>query len=135
MRSAACGGGAIIVSCLMTQYKINVTGLVDEAHNQTFYNNLIFIPTFALFYSARTFFAHHRVAPCIKKAILVFGSCAFGIMLTESVFRNLLRPIYKGLQPAIHSFPACAVWVLATYLCASVFALCLKRLPFVKKLL
>lgn len=129
------GGGAIIVSCLMTQYKINVTGLVDEAHVQTFYNNLIFIPTFALFYCARTFFAYHQVPSWIKKAICAFASSAFTVMLTESVFRALLRPVYTKLQPVIHSFPACVVWVLATYLAASTFALCLKHLPFIKKLL
>ena len=119
----------------MTQYKINVTLLSDEAHAQTFYNNLIFIPTFALFYCARTFFAYHQVPTAIKKTIYVFGSTAFAIMLTEGRFRALLRPIYTGLQPVIHSFPACVVWVLAVYLTASVFALCLKHLPFIKKLL
>lgn len=126
---------AIVLSCFMTHYKIAVTGLSDDAHAQTFYNNLICIPTFAFFYCTRLYFQTHRVSDFTRKIILSFGRCAFGTMLCEQALRRVLEIIYLRLVPIIHELPACIVWILAVYLCGYVITLCLKGIPGIRKIL
>ena len=126
---------ALVLSCLMTYYKIALTGLSKEGEAQTFYNSLICIPTFAVFYSIRLFFQKHQVTASLKKVILSFGQCAFGIMLCEQALRNSLVFVYKALVPFIHSLPACVIWVLAVYFSGYVITLCLKRIPGLKSII
>lgn len=126
---------AIIITCLMTHYKIQVTGLSSEGVAQTFYNNLICIPTFAIFYCTRWFFLNHQITGAIQKAIQSLGSCAFGIMLCEEALRSDLDFIYKALAPKLHRLPACLIWVLAVYSCGYAITLCMKRIPGLKKII
>lgn len=44
---------AIVISCFMTKYMTNITGKTGEGDAQTFYGNLICIPTYVIFYLAR----------------------------------------------------------------------------------
>ena len=75
----------MIITCLMTQYKINITGVAHEDAVETFYNNLNAIPTFAVFYTARWFFSRRSIPAAVERVIIYLGSCAFGIMLCEEV--------------------------------------------------
>lgn len=126
---------AIIITCLITQYKINVTGCLKESDVQTFYNNLVWLPTCALFYSARYILSKHHPARWLESIILMCGSTAFGIMLLEKILREQLVFIYNILFPMLHSLPACIIWVLAVYLCGMVITLCLQQIPGLKKLI
>ena len=126
---------AIVISCLMTHYMITLTGRMNEGDAQTFYDNLISIPTFAVFYFLRYFLQKHKATGDLKKVILSFGKCAFGIMLCEKALRDYLVIIYDSLEPKISKLPACFVWVLAVYLSGYIITLILKRIPGIKKLI
>lgn len=126
---------AIVTTCFMTCYHITVTGVCRETATQTFYNNLICLPTFATFYSMRLLFQEYHFSDNIKKIILSFGQCAFGIMLCEEILRRVMNFVYEALVPIIHGFPACIVWVLAVYLSGYVITLCLKRIPGLRSLI
>ena len=126
---------AIVITCAITQYKIDVTGLSDESNAQTFYNNLICIPTFGIFYAVRYWFIHHKTAERADKIICMFGGAAFGIMLLEKILREELVFIYTALFPVFRSLGSCIIWVLAVYLCGFVITICLKKIPGLKKLI
>ena len=126
---------AIIITCLMTQYKINITGQSDEGHAQTFYNNLVSIPTFALFFTARYIFINYHPEMWLAKAIMVGGKASFGIMLLESALRTQLSFIYTDLFPKLHSLPSCLIWVSSVWLVGLLITLCLQKIPGIKRLI
>ena len=127
---------AIVISCLMTQYKINITGVADEESSETFYNNLISFPTFAVFYSARLFFCRRSISAGVKKIILVLGRSAFGIMLCENALRMQLEPYYYYyFKPLFPRMLACLIWVAVIYLAGLVITTGLKQIPGIKKLI
>ncbi len=131
------GAGLVtfVIACLMTQYKINITGLSDEYNAQTFYNNLISIPTFAMFYAVRYVFANHQPTKLLEKIITICGEAAFGIMLFEQILRTELSFVYTSLFPVLQSLPSCIIWISSVYLCGLMITLCLKKIPGIKILI
>lgn len=67
--------------------------------------------------------------------VLTFGGVAFGVMLTENLWREKLEFVFKFLKPYCKTFLSCVVWVLLVWLCASVTTLFMKKIPYVGKLL
>ena len=129
------GLATVVFTCLMTQYKINVTGLAGEEYSQSFYYKLIFLPTIAIFYTTRYLFLKHPPKRWLCKTFTVMGSTAFGIMLMEAPLRQHLVPICIALQPVIGAMPACFVYVAAVCVCGGVITLLLKLIPGMKKLI
>ncbi len=126
---------AIILSCLMTQYKINITGLTGQNDAQTFYDNLIAIPSFAIFYTVRLFFCHRTIPPAVQKVIFFAGRSAFGIILLENALRIQLSPLLIHLQQMMPALPACLIWVAALYLTGLLITAVLNRIPGIRKLI
>lgn len=126
---------AVILTCIVTQYRIDVTGLSDPDNAETFYGNLLPIPVFALFYTIRYWFIHHQAGERSSRIIITFGSAAFGIMLIEEMLRFETEFIYTSLFPILHSLVSCLIWVSVIYLCGAAITLCLKRIPGMKKLI
>lgn len=126
---------AIIISCLMTQYKINITGQTAEANAQTFYNNLIVIPTFAVFYTTRLYFSRRSVSDNIKKIIIIFGNSAFGIMLCENALRIKLDFLYHSIYSRIPSLLSCFIWITVVYLSGFLITRLFKMVPCLKELI
>lgn len=126
---------SILITGLITQYKINVTGIMDVESVQEFYNCLICIPTFAIFYAFRYIFTANKISNYIEKIIEIFGSAAFGIMLIEHILRHYLIIVYNKLFPIIKSLPACLVYVLCVYLVGVIIIYMLKKIPVIKKLI
>lgn len=134
---AVAGFIAIIISCFMTKFMTNITGMIGEGEAQTFYNNLIYVPSFAIFYLVRYLSVHYEkyLNDKVKKIICVFGGAVFGVMLTENLWRERLEIVFYFLKPYCKIFPSCIIWVLLTWICASATILVLKKIPLVRKLL
>ena len=132
---AGAGIVALIISCLVTQYKINATGLTGQSDAQTFYDNLIAIPTFAIFYNIRLFFCNRTIPAAVQNVIFLAGRSAFGIMLLENALRIQLAPLLIHLQLMMPALSACLVWVAAIYLTGLLITAVLIRIPGIKKLI
>ena len=133
---AGAGILAIIITCLMTQYLINVTGVVEEDTSETFYNNLIAIPAFAIFYCIRLLFYRRSVPAAVEKIIVFFGSSAFGIMLCEQALRMQLEPYYYFyFKPVLPRMLACLGWVTMVYFLGLLITAGLKLIPGIRKLI
>lgn len=133
----ALGFVAIVISCFMTKFMTNIKGMTGENDAQSFYSNLICIPTYAIFYLVRYLSEKYGsfISEWIKKVILTFGGAAFGVMLTENLWRKKLEFIFLCLKPYCKTFLSCIAWVLLTWFCASVATLFMKKIPCVGKLL
>lgn len=133
----ASGFMAIIISCFMTKFMTNITGMIGESEAQTFYNNLIMIPSFSIFYSVRYLSIKYEkyLSQGVKNIIYTLGSAVFGVMLTENLWRERLEVVFYFLKPYCKIFPSCIIWVLITWICASVTILLIKKIPFVRRVL
>lgn len=133
----ALGFIAIIISCFMTRFMTNITGMIGEGEAQTFYNNLILIPSFSIFYFVRYLLTKYEnyLSQRVKNLIYVLGSAVFGVMLTENLWREKLEIVFYFLKPYCKIFPSCIIWVLLTWICASATILLMKKIPFVRRLL
>lgn len=128
---------AIIISCFITKYMTDITGMTGQGEAQRFYNNLIFIPSIAIFYSARYFSSKYEnyLNQRVKNIIYALGSTVFGVMLIENLWREKLEIVFHILKPYWRNFPSCIIWVMLTWICASATILLMKKIPVVKKLL
>lgn len=131
------GFAAIVITCFTTKFMTDNTGQTEENLAQTFYNNLIFIPTYAIFYLTRYLSKKYEehISERIKKVILTLGGAVFGVMLIENLWRENLESIFYLLEPYCKIFPSCIIWVLLTWICASGTTLLMKKIPLVRKLL
>lgn len=124
---------AIAVSCLMTNYKCSLCNTWEEDTCQTFFNNLIFIPTISLFYTVKYIFLKNKIHSKIYKAIEIIGSATFGLYLFEKVFRQETTIVYLALWKHIHPIPASFIWVLVEFIGGCCIILILKKIPIIKR--
>ena len=133
---------SIVATCLIIRHVENVTGQSGWQNADNMISSLymlsMFIPSAALFYSARTFFIRYadKIKAGTARCLTVTGGCSFGVMLTENIWRERLSNVYESLR-ALHcpSILACAIWVTCVWVCGMSVTLILKKVPFIKKLL
>lgn len=124
---------AILLSCYMTHYKCAVTNTWTESNCQTFLNTLIFLPSMAVFYTAKLWFTRHAPGKRTSKAISTIGGLTFGIYLIERICRIETEQVFFVLRPYLHTFPACLIWILCACMFGGVCIFILKLIPGVKK--
>lgn len=125
--------GALLLSCYMTHYMCTITNGWTEAGCQSFMNTLIFLPSIAVFYTAKLWFTRHTPGKRISKAITTLGGLTFGIYLMEGICRVETKHILPILRPYVHTFPACIIWILCACVFGGVCIFILKLIPGVKK--
>jgi surface polysaccharide O-acyltransferase-like enzyme len=119
----------IILSCMMTQYKADLTGELSE----TFFSSLISIPTFTLYYCVKMLFMKVKIDTRILKGIQFAGSTTFGIYLLERILRERLLFVFDCLEPVIHTMPACLLYILICMMIGTVIVAVLKRIPLIRR--
>lgn len=126
---------AIGISCVLTQFRIVLTGQLDEGNVQQFFSIFIEIPVISLFLlckygcEKRTFPA--KAAKCLE----IVGGGTFGIYLTERILRKNLYGIYDVMRGYIPSFAAILLYVLLIMVLGLIITLLMKRIPGVRRLL
>lgn len=125
----------IVICCFMTQYKAALTGELSESTSQTFYSVLIAIPAYTLYFCTKLIFTKKKLDNRIANFIKCAGGTTFGIYLLESILRQKLHFIFDQLQPIIHTFPACILYVLIVLIAGGIITFVLKRIPLFNKLL
>ena len=126
---------AIIISCLMTQYKCTMFDEWTEGTCETFFDTLIFLPAFTVFYIVKMWFISFKLNNKVFKVITTLGGTTFGIYLIEQICRLETRQIFIWLRPYIHTLPACWIWILSACIFGAVITLILKQIPGIKKFL
>lgn len=126
---------AIFISCLMTHYRVAITGECNETVSQAFHNSLIAIPTITIYFSSKYFFENVNLNPRIIKVIQLVGGTTFGIYLMEGMLRERTMFIFQYLKPIIHTLPACIIWIGFACFLGSIITAILKRVPIIRKYL
>lgn len=123
----------IILSCMMTQYKADLTGELSEYTSQTFYSSLIAVPAFTIYYCCKMLFMKVKIDTRILKCIQFVGSTTFGVYLLERVLRVRLMFVFNRLEPVIHTMPACLLYILTCQIIGTVIVAILKKIPIIRK--
>lgn len=126
---------AIFISCFMTYYRAQITGICTEKDSQLFHSVLINIPTFTVYYCTKYFFIKTNIKDITKKIIVYFGSFTFGIMLFENILRSILEFIFYRLRSHLGDILSCGIYVMAVFLGGAIITLILKLIPGIKKLI
>lgn len=71
----------------------------------------------------------------VSNLIVYMGGCVFGVYLIEDYIRNALAFICDYLSPYITPIPACFVWLVLSFVVGTLVVSCLKKLPFLRKVL
>lgn len=111
----------IVISCLMTQYSADLTGVMTEATSQLFHGSLIALPAMTTYYGAKLFFMKVNVGDRLKRIIQFAGSTTMEIFLVERILMERLQFVFDDLQPILHIFPACIVYLLVCMLVGIIF--------------
>lgn len=102
----------IIISCLMTQYNAELTGVLTESTSQLFHGSLIALPSFTTYFGAKLFFMKAKVSNPMQKFIQFAGGTTMEIYLFERILMERFEFVFDYLQPIIHIFPATIVYLL-----------------------
>jgi surface polysaccharide O-acyltransferase-like enzyme len=123
----------IILSCVMTQYKADLTGELSKSSSQSFHSSLIAIPSFTMYYCSKMIFMKAKVGSRVRKFIQFAGSTTFGVYLLQEILLKRLTFIFDDLQPMIHSMPACLLYVLACLVIGTAIVAIIKKIPIIGK--
>ena len=114
----------IIICCLMTYYKIILTGECSEAASQTFHNCFSLINCATIFSTIKYFFGNKNFSNITQKILTTIGECTFGIYLIHIFIMKeipFFQKIYFSLQNLFKPVPILA----AILYCILVFIVCL----------
>jgi surface polysaccharide O-acyltransferase-like enzyme len=119
---------SIVLCCMMTQYKANLTGELSEGASQSFHNSLIVIPTFTMYYGMKLFCMKVKIPQRVQKGIIFIGSTTFGIYLLERILRERLAFVFTSLKPLIRTMPATLVYISVCLMVGCIVVAMVKRI-------
>lgn len=127
----------IIWSCYMTYYKGVMTGVFLEAESQTFHNSFVVINCVAIFLTIRLIFEERVFSSVLRKIILSFGGCTFGIYLWHIWVRG--TRLYDGVLEILHRIKLnymISIWIVCLIILVAsyIITLVLSKIPVVKKI-
>lgn len=122
-----------VLSCLMTYHKCIYINEWKTSSCQTFFNTFSFMPAFAAFFTAKYFFMKHKPGKRLSKVLKTLSSLTLGIFILEWICRRETEFIYKALEPHIHSFPACLIWIFCACVAGGVVVFIIKKIPVLRR--
>lgn len=124
---------SIVLCAVLTEYKCRMINEWSESTCQTFFSTLIFIPASTVFLGAKMWFDNHMHSKRLSFLIEQCGGLTFGIFLIEKILRHETEFVYRYLQPRIHSFPACLIWILSACILGAAITFIAKKLPLIRE--
>ena len=124
---------AVLLTCVLTQLKIEQVGLSSLADVESLFNLFIIIPAISLFLITKGIFYNINDSKRIGKVITTLGSSVFGAYLVEKLVRILVSPIYDFLSPYVGSFLASVIWVLIGISISLLFITAIKKCPLINR--
>lgn len=127
------------VTCWITAYMVDVTGICREGTSGVFFNSFGVVKCATIFITCKVIAARVRIPAWLQRAIVSIGGCTFGIYLLHSFFLKKTKWVSALWNMIIRDWG----WnsMLSTLLiCALVFllsygvTLILKRIPGVRRL-
>lgn len=124
---------AIVICCIMTQYRCSLLVMWNESNCQMFFNTLIFLPTVTVYYAARFWFLRHDLSSKTKKVITTLSGTTFGLYLIEGICRCETEQVYTCLARHMNSLFACWIWIAVACCLGMTTTYLLKKIPGVRR--
>lgn len=128
----------ITISCFMTYYKSQITGVLSEAESQGFHSSFVILNILVLFITIKYIFLHWNCSKSLQRIILSVGKCTFGIYLLHPLVKDLnfmksflLILLQKGINAMVSVLLYCVVVMIICY----VLTLIAKKIPILNKLI
>lgn len=127
------------MTCLITYYKIKVTGECSENQSQTFFSCFSMINVATVYLSVKYWMGNIKMPGRLEKMICSFGEATFGIYLLHLLFLQQLPVIPKvwrvlekilGPNSLLSALIVCVIVMGLSYL----VTLIMKKMPIMKKL-
>ncbi|MBR2550839.1 MAG: acyltransferase family protein [Clostridiales bacterium] len=107
---------SVAVIMYMTDYKISLTGDLNESSVSYFYDCCRPFQVVCIFVCVRKLFENRKIPAFLEKVILNLGSSVFGIYLIEEMGRDILYSVFLKMCSVINGFAAVWIYVLAVFL-------------------
>ena len=119
---------AIILTCLLTNYRCTILNIWNEEGCQFFYNTFIFIPAITLFCCVKRLFEHISIKDKIQTAIVNISKCVFIIYLVEPLLLIFFDFLYDYLPQYIGNLGTASLLILCEFTVGLVIGLLLYEL-------
>jgi len=126
------GVAATVLMMAGTQLRLNDGGLMTDTAGEMFYAGLLFLPSAAVYYTARLVFRNSDEKSALSKIIMTLGSVSFGVMLLEHFVRCETGFVLNLLNKNLPTFTSSVIWTFFIYLAAGIVIWLLKKIPGVK---
>ena len=107
---------SVAVTTYMTDFRISLTGELDESKVSFFYDSTRSLQVIFVFLIMRKLFENRKMHANVEKVIVNIGSCVFGIYLIEDIFRDGFYFIYEAMSTVIPGFIAIRIYVVFVFL-------------------
>ena len=107
---------SVAVTMYMTDYRISLTGELDESSVGFFYGSMRSLQVIFVFLIIRKLFENRKMPAKLEKVIVNMGGCVFGIYLIEDIFRDGFYFIYEAMRTGITGFIAIRIYVVFIFL-------------------
>lgn len=124
----------ISLSCIMTWYKIRITGISDEASTQIFHNSFIALPAITIYCLAKRLLVDADLPAIVYKIIVSVSKCTFGIYLLEQFIREKMCFVYYRLFPYLQPLVCCLIFIVVVMAVGYFITLLLCKVPYIKKI-
>ena len=131
---------SIVLTCVLTNYKVKITGECSESKSQTFFSCFSMINVATTYMTIKYAICKVRLKEIYKKWISSLGEATFGIYLLHLLFLQQLPIIPKvwnileriiGSNSMLVAFVVCLIVMGISY----VVTIIMKRISFLRKLL
>lgn len=110
---------ATILTMLITDYRLRLTGETSADKVETFYFSLLAFEVIFIFLLVRKLFENRTLPDPVQKLVIMLGDSVFGIYLLEGIIRECLFGVLESLKANITPFPAVWIFVLIVFAACS----------------
>ena len=107
---------SVAATMYLTDYRIKLTGDLDETAVASFFDSFRAFEVIFIFLIVRKLFEGRKLPKVIEALVISLGGCVFGIYLIETVVREDLISVYLGMSSAINGFVSIWIYVLLVVL-------------------
>lgn len=129
------------ICCVMTNYKVMVTGVCNEGESQTFFASFVLMICITVYVTFQKLFSERQLSDRIKKIIISLGRNSFGIYLVHVIIMKFheyeLFQVIDILREKVHInyMLSTLLYVFLIMMMGYAVSLLLKKIPYLNKIL
>ena len=110
----------MILTMLITDYRLRLTGETSADKVETFYFSLMAFEVIFIFLLVRRLFEKRTLPSAVQKPVILLGGSVFGIYLLENIVRECFYGVLESLKANINPFAAAWIFVFIVFAACAV---------------